>query len=248
MSRIHRLTITMAAAATLVSGCVHPNGEANNTATGALVGAGGGAAFGAALGAIGGGGRGAAAGALIGGAFGAITGTLIGHQIDQEQEAELREEYPATYARVQQQQPLTVPDVEALSQAKVSDDAIIGQIQNTRSVFHLTATDIINLHSAGVSDKVVNYMIKTANMPQPPPPAPTVVDTQDGPPPPPDETVVAPGPGYVWVPGDYQWNGVTWVWVGGRWLYPPWPGAVWVHGYWYRGPWGGWRHAPGRWR
>ncbi|HUE36897.1 MAG TPA: glycine zipper domain-containing protein, partial [Candidatus Acidoferrum sp.] len=180
MNKVHRLTITMATAAVLVTGCVHPNGEANNTATGALVGAGGGAAFGAALGAVGGGGRGAAAGALIGGAIGAITGTLIGHQIDQEQAAELREQYPVTYAHVEQQQPLTVADVEALTQAKVSDDVIIVQIQNTRSVYHLTSTDIINLHSAGVSDRVINFMIKTVNLPPPTPPAPTVVETTVG--------------------------------------------------------------------
>jgi hypothetical protein len=247
MNKFQTATLAMATSAMVLTGCVHPNGEANNTATGALVGAGSGAAFGAALGAIGGGGRGAAAGALLGGAFGAITGTIIGNQIDQEQAAELQEEYPATYARIQQNQPLTVADVEALAHAKVSDDVIIAQIQTTHTLYHLGATDIINLRNAGVSDRVANYMISTVNLPQPAP-APVVVSTGDEPPPPPAETVVAPpAPGYVWVGGEWRWNGVQWVWTGGNWILPPWPGAVWVHGYWYRGPFGGWRHDPGHW-
>ena len=33
------------------------------------------------------------------------------------------------------------------------------------------------------------------------------------------------------------------VWVEGRWVYPPWPGAVWVNGYYDR--WGRW--VPGYW-
>jgi len=248
-SKFRTTTVVTAMSALLATGCVHPNGEPNNTASGALIGAGGGAAFGAALGALGGGGRGAAAGALLGGAFGAITGTLIGNQMDQEQEAELREQAPETYAHVQQNQPLTVPDVEALVSAKVSDDVIIAQIQNSHTVYHLSANDIIALRNAGVSDRLVNYMINTPNTVTPAPATPTVVDTSGGPPPAPDSVVgVSPGPGYVWVGGDWRWNGVEWVWAGGHWVYPPWPGAVWVHGYWYRGPFGGWRHAPGRWR
>jgi hypothetical protein len=245
MNKAHRLTIAIAAASVLVTGCVHPNGEPNNTATGALVGAGGGAAFGAAMGAAAGGGRGAIAGALLGGAFGAITGTIIGNQIDQQQEAELREEYPATYAHIEQTQPLTVADVEALAHAKVSDDVIIGQIQKSQTVFHLGAGDIIQLHAAGVSDKVVNFMIATVNAPVTPS---TVAVSGSEPPPAPDQPVVAaPAPGYVWIGGEWQWNGYAWVWAQGQWIIAPWPGAVWAHGYWYRGPFGGWRHAPGRW-
>jgi hypothetical protein len=249
MNKFQTLTMAMAASAVVLTGCVHPNGEPNNTANGALIGAGSGAAFGAALGAIGGGGRGAAAGAILGGAFGAITGTIIGNQIDQQQAADLREQAPDTYGRVQQGQPLSIPDVEALVRANVSDNVIIAQIQNTHSAFHLSSTDIIDLHNAGTSDKVVNFMISTANNPPPPPPPATVVVNSDYPPPsaPPQPVVVAPGPGYVWMDGEWQWNDGAWVWVGGRWAYPPWPNAVWIHGYWYRGPFGGWRHASGHW-
>ena len=242
MKKIQVFTIAVATSAVVLTGCTYPNGAPNNTGTGALIGAGSGAALGAALG-----GRNAGVGALIGAAFGALTGSIIGNSMDQAQAAQLQASAPVTYVRVQQNQPLTVSDVEALVRAKVSDDVIIAQIQNSHAVYRLSPQDIIDLHTAGVSDRVVNFMIATVNAPPPPPP--TTVVTSDQPPPSPDETVVvAPGPGYVWIGGEWQWNGVGWVWGGGRWAYPPYPGAVWVHGYWYRGPFGGWKHARGHWR
>ena len=64
--------------AVLLEGCTSPNGAADNTGTGALVGAASGAGLGAIID------RGnPGAGALIGGAAGAITGGLIGHSMDQ---------------------------------------------------------------------------------------------------------------------------------------------------------------------
>lgn len=240
MKKLPVLTLAVAASAVVLTGCEYPNGQPNNTGTGALVGAGTGAFLGAAMG-----GRNPGAGALIGGAFGALAGTMVGNSIDREQAEQLRNQAPVTYVHVQQNQPLTIDDIKALTHAKVSDDVIISQIQSSQAVYHLSAQDIIDLHSAGVSDRVVNFMITTVNSPPPP----ETVVASDQPPPPQMETVfVAPGPGYVWVNGDWQWNGVGWVWVGGRWAVPPWPGAVWVRGSWYRGPFGGWRHTRGRWR
>jgi len=69
------------------------------------------------------------------------------------------------------------------------------------------------------------------------------------PPPPVSTTVigVAPGPGYVWVPGYHRWNGARYVWVGGRWVLPPRPGAVWVPAHWVARP-GGYVFVAGRWR
>ena len=52
-----------------------------------------------------------------------------------------------------------------------------------------------------------------------------------GPPAPIVETrVVAPGPGYVWIPGYHRWSGSAYVWVPGRWDRPPRARAVWVPG------------------
>ena len=48
------------------------------------------------------------------------------------------------------------------------------------------------------------------------------------PPPPPFGPVgVAPGPGWMWTDGQYQWNGRGWVWGPGRWARPPRAGYVW---------------------
>jgi len=126
---------------------------------------------------------------------------------------------------------------------------MINQIQNSRTVFHLSAADIIDLRDAGVTDKVVNYMINT----------PTTVGAsaettggtttyiQQSPPPPPvDTVVVAPGPDYVWIDGEWVWN-AGWFWVGGHWGYPPHPHAVWIAGRtWHDDH--GWHNSRGHWR
>ena len=234
-----------ATAAVVLTGCVNPDGTQNNTGSGAL----GGAAIGAASGAMLGG-RNAGAGALIGGAIGAITGGLIGNSMDQQQREYLRQQAPQTYVRVQQNQPLAVADVKALAQAKLGDDVIISQIRNSHTVYHLSAADIIDLRNSGVSENVINFMINTPSTiggtTEVSPEAATVV--QEPPPPTPVETVtvVTPGPDYVWLGGEWVWNG-GWVWVGGHWGYPPRPGVIWVGGSWYRGP-GGWHRQPGHWR
>jgi len=56
-------------------------------------------------------------------------------------------------------------------------------------------------------------------------------------PPPPRYAVVgvAPGPGYVWTEGFYDYRGGNYVWSAGRWMHPPRPHAVWVPGSWSQG-------------
>ena len=169
--------------------------------------------------------------------------------MDMDEQARLRAQAPQTYVRVEQGQPLSVADVKALAQARLSDDVIISQIRNSRTVYHLGVSDIIDLKNSGVSERVIDYMINTATatggaaaVAAPMPAGPAVVEA--APPPAPVETVlVSPGPGYVWVGGEWVWNG-GWVWVGGHWVLPPYPHAVWVGGYWGRGP-RGWYHFAG---
>jgi hypothetical protein len=43
-----------------------------------------------------------------------------------------------------------VGDVQALVQAGISDDLVISQIRNSRTVYHLNTADIIALKNAGV--------------------------------------------------------------------------------------------------
>ena len=241
----HTLIFASATLAVGLTGCVNPDGTQNNTGSGALIGAGSGALIGGANG------RGGE-GALIGAAVGALAGGLIGNAIDQDQQARLRAQAPQTFVRVDQGQPLSVADVKALAAAGVGDNVIISQIRNSRTVYHLSAADIIDLRDSGVSNRVIDFMINTpgsiggtfgaalgsqANtviVAEPPPPAPV------------ETVVVAPGPDYVWIGGEWVWNG-RWFWVAGHWGYPPYPQAVWVRGYWGRGS-HGWVRAPGHWR
>ena len=236
------LIITLAGAAVLLAGCQNPDGTQNNTGSGALLGGAFGALTGAAIGGRNHGGQ----DALIGAAAGALAGGLIGNSMDREHEARLKAQAPQTYAKVDQGQPLSLADVKALAKAGISEDVIISQIKSSRTVFHLSAADIIELRDTGVSDKVVNYMINTPSTVGEAAPAGSVV-VQQAPPPPPVETiVVAPGPGYVWVGGEWVWNG-GWFWVGGHWMYPPRPHAFWVEGRVWHDHYG-WHHERGHWR
>lgn len=57
---------------------------------------------------------------------------------------------------------------------------------------------------------------------------------------------VAPGPGYIWVAGCWEWRH-DWVWVPGRWVVRPRPHAVWVVGRWEHRP-HGYVWVGGHWR
>lgn len=58
---------------------------------------------------------------------------------------------------------------------------------------------------------------------------------------------VAPGPGYMWTDGYYDWGGNNWVWRQGRWARPPHPGYVWRKPYYeHRGH--GYRVHQGHWQ
>jgi Glycine zipper len=196
--------------ATSAVGCMSPSGRPDYTASGALAGG----ATGAIVGSMA---RPRGTAPLVGAAVGAVVGGLIGHDIDQAQEEELRAEAPQTLQRVEQSQPLTVADVKALAKAGISDDLIISQIRNSRTVYHLGTADIIDLKNSGVSEKVIDFMINTPSQI----PSAEVAGVAGNPPPVPlpETVVVAPGPDYVWVRG-------AWVWFGGRW--------VWHSGYWHR--------------
>ncbi len=239
-TKLHILTFSAATAAVVLTGCVNPNGTQNNTGSGALIGGALGAITGAAIG----GPRNGGAGALIGAAAGMIAGGAIGNGMDQQQQEDLRARAPQTYVRVVQGQMLGITDVKNMAQAGVSDDVIISQIQGTHTVFHLSTADLIDLHNSGVSDRVVNAMQGTAASAEALQPTTTVV--QAAPPPALEETIVvpSPGPGYVWIGGEWVWNG-RWFWRTGYWSYHP--GGIWVAGGWNRGP-RGWVHAPGHWR
>ena len=137
--------LVLGLAATLFWGCE------SKTGTGALAGG----ALGAGIGGIAGGGS----GALIGGAAGVIAGGLIGAYLDNQDQKNLQKQSPQTYRRVDNGERLSVNDVINLSKANISDDKIIDLIQKTDSHYTLNNYQIDRLRDAGVSEKVINYMM-----------------------------------------------------------------------------------------
>ncbi|HVV72748.1 MAG TPA: glycine zipper domain-containing protein, partial [Verrucomicrobiae bacterium] len=69
------------------------------------------------------------------------------------------------------------------------------------------------------------------------------------PPPPPIAEPVppAPAPGYLWLRGQWVWNGSAWTWAAGHWVPGASPQPVWVQPQWIRGPYG-WYWQPGHWQ
>jgi len=195
----------------LVTGCMSHQGQPDNTASGALAGG----ATGAIIGSMA---RHPGPGALVGGVVGALAGGAIGHGMDQAQDAQLRAQAPQqSMQRVEQNQPLTFVDVKSLVQAGISDDLVISQIRNSRTVYHLNTADIIDLKKARVSEKIIDCMINTpteiqsaevAGVTRPALPVPLA-----------EQVVVAPGPDYIWVDG-------TWLLFADR--------RIWHSGYWYQ--------------
>ena len=224
-------TFTALGLIALLAGCTMPSGRPDYTANGALIGGASGAMIGAVADR-----HAPGVGALIGGAAGLVTGGLIGHGMDQQAEARERSVPPPGYVPPPVPPPPSLDDIKAMSKAGVTDDAIIGQINNSRAVYHLDANALIDLHNAGVSEKVITYMENTANM----------VVAQAPPPPPAETAVVAPGPDYVWVEGEWVWNGSAYTWIGGRWVLPPYHHAVWVRAHWEHGT-HGWYRVGGQW-
>ncbi|HUD45687.1 MAG TPA: YXWGXW repeat-containing protein [Candidatus Baltobacteraceae bacterium] len=168
-----------------------------------------------------------------------------------DQMAQVCQAAPDTCHRIQTAQPLTLVDVKVMAKIGIGSDAIISQVRNSHTVYHLSANDIIDLKNFGVSNQVIDFLITTPNSIGGSTPVPEPLSNsstaQTPPPAPPLEIASeAPAPDYVWINGDWVWNG-GWVWVGGHWVLPPFRGAVWINGRWGRG-WGGYRHVRGHWR
>jgi WXXGXW repeat (2 copies) len=74
----------------------------------------------------------------------------------------------------------------------------------------------------------------------------TPANPYPAPPPLQAEVVPTPAVGQVWEPGHWQWNGVQYAWVPGRYIAQA-PGVThWVHGRWVLQG-GAWVWVPGHW-
>ncbi len=83
---------------------------------------------------------------------------------------------PAIYDKMVHDDPLSVNDIMALSQARVSDGVIIRYIRDHGTIYALNGEDYDRLHQAGVSPSVVDYMQRSGypDGPYGPPPGPYV--------------------------------------------------------------------------
>lgn len=129
----------------LIAGC------STNTGTGAIAGG----AVGATAGGLIGGGQ----GALIGGAVGVVSGGLIGAALDSQDRKVMERSSPRTVDRMDRGEPLTINDVIKLSQGGVDDDSVINYMRDTNSTYNLSQAQVRRLQDAGVSQRVVNFMV-----------------------------------------------------------------------------------------
>jgi hypothetical protein len=67
----------------------------------------------------------------------------------------------AIYDKMVHDDPLSVNDIIALSQAHVSDGVIVRYIRDHGTVYYLSPPDIDHLHQAGVSPSLIDYMAQS---------------------------------------------------------------------------------------
>lgn len=143
-----KIALAALACGLLLVGCETKSG------TGAIVGGALGAGTGAIIGHD-------VGGALIGGAVGAVAGGLVGAALDEQDRKIMNQSSPQTVQKMDKGDPLTVDDVIKLSQGGVSDNTIIRYVQDRRTTYNLTQAQISKMQDAGVSQRVINYMVNT---------------------------------------------------------------------------------------
>ena len=99
-------------------------------------------------------------GALIGSGAGLLAGGLIGAILDEQDRKVMKQSSPRTVDRMDRDEPLTINDIIKLSQSGVSDDTIIQYLYEQKTNYNLTQAQTRRLQDAGVSQKVINTMVK----------------------------------------------------------------------------------------
>jgi uncharacterized protein YcfJ len=166
-------------------GCQHYDPVTNSTFVGSGLGATTGAIIGHQSGNTG-------AGALIGAAAGALGGALVGDAQQARSERDSANAYAQGVSQSSQQYSagaVTNSDVIYMAQNGLGDDVIINSINTRGGRFDTSPISLIQLKSAGVSDRVisavqssgpaiapVNYVVP------PPPPRPSVIFVEPPPP------------------------------------------------------------------
>lgn len=81
--------------------------------------------------------------------------------LDEQDRRILEQLSPRTIHRIDERKSLTVHDIIKLSEGGISDQSIIRYIRETRSKYSLSQVQIKRLQNAGVSPRVINYIIET---------------------------------------------------------------------------------------
>lgn len=177
-----------------------PSYYRNDTLTGGLIGAGGGALVGSAFGGKSGGNRGE--NALIGAGVGLLGGALIGNAVDRADQRQVAAGNAVAFQANQQvatqnaqlaAQAVTNQDLVEMTRAGLSEEVIINTIRSRGSRIDTSPTSLVFMKQSGVSDRVV-MAAQSAS-----PPAPVMTSAAypgpiaiNAPPP----VIVAPAPVY----------------------------------------------------
>lgn len=86
---------------------------------------------------------------------------VVDAALDEQDRRVMERASPRTVDRMDRSEPLTINDVIKLSQGGVSDENIINYMDRTQSSYTLSQSQIRRLHDAGVSERVINYMIES---------------------------------------------------------------------------------------
>ncbi|GAB5411546.1 MAG: hypothetical protein ChlgKO_06600 [Chlamydiales bacterium] len=73
--------------------------------------------------------------------------------------ARLEQRAPETLRRYDSGKKMKVSDVIALSQSGITDDKIIYILQRSNSRYEITSKEVFELKKAGVSQRLIDYMI-----------------------------------------------------------------------------------------
>lgn len=114
---------------------------------------------GALIGASAGGAASGGKGSLIGLATGVVTGGILGFTLDEQDRKVMERKSPRTVTRIDRGDPLTINDVIKLSQAGVSDQAILQYVEGSSTLYELSVYQIRRLQDAGVSQNVIDRMM-----------------------------------------------------------------------------------------
>lgn len=96
---------------------------------------------------------------LIGAEAGVIIGGLVGASLDNDEQKELKRENKKTYDRVDKNEQLSVQDIISLHKTGISEAKIIDLIKKTNSHYTLDRYQMNVMRDAGVSEKVIYYMM-----------------------------------------------------------------------------------------